>query len=72
MEKIVSFYMVLSELANLNVASLALALHMTEGEGDKWRIIIILDRAAVTPRRVGNILQQQNYNMYTRRRPGRI
>ena len=23
---------------------------MTEGEGDKWRIIIILDRAAVTPR----------------------
>ena len=66
MEKIVSFYMVLWELANLNVASLALALHMTEGEGDKWRIIIILDRAAVTPRRVGNILQQQNYNtMYT-------
>ena len=49
MEKNVSFNMVLSQLANLNVASLALALHMTEGEGDKWRIIIILDRAAVTP-----------------------
>ena len=41
--------MLLSQLADLNVASLALALHMTEGEGDKWRIIIILDRAAVTP-----------------------
>ena len=47
-------------MPNLTAASLALALHMTDGEGDKWRIIITLDRAAVAPRRVGNIRQRQN------------